>query len=128
MHVFTCQNCGQLLHFENVVCMRCGMTLGFLPAALTLSALDLAPSGDRWTARADGGDWRQCANLREAGCNWMVPRGERGRVLPVLRPQPHDPRPVGGRQRGTLAGARSGEAAADLCAEAARAAAGGQAG
>ena len=53
MHVFTCQNCGQLLHFENVVCMRCGMTLGFLPPALTLSALDLAPSGDHWT-RAGG--------------------------------------------------------------------------
>ena len=77
MRIFTCQNCGQLLHFENVACMRCGMTLGFLPgsetAPLTLSALDLAPDGDRWTARADGGDWRQCANLADAICNWMVP-------------------------------------------------------
>ena len=73
MHVFTCQNCGQLLHFENVVCMRCGMTLGFLPAGLTLSALELAPSGEHWTALADGGTWRQCAKLNEAGCNWMVP-------------------------------------------------------
>ena len=32
MRVFTCQNCGQLLHFENTVCMRCGWPLGFLPA------------------------------------------------------------------------------------------------
>ncbi|MFO1210882.1 MAG: putative zinc-binding peptidase [Amaricoccus sp.] len=73
MKVFTCQNCGQLLHFENVVCMRCGMTLGFLPDSLALSALDLDPSGDRWTARADGAAWRQCRNLAEADCNWMVP-------------------------------------------------------
>ena len=71
MRLFTCQNCGQMLHFENVVCMRCGMTLGFLPGPLTLSALELR--GDRWLARADGGEWRQCANLAQAHCNWMVP-------------------------------------------------------
>jgi len=74
MRLFTCQNCGQLLHFENVVCMRCGMTLGFLPEPLTLSALEFR--GDRWLARADAGEWRQCANLAEAGCNWMVTVGE----------------------------------------------------
>ncbi|MFO1143960.1 MAG: putative zinc-binding peptidase [Amaricoccus sp.] len=73
MKVFTCQNCGQLLHFENVSCMRCGMTLGFLPDSLTLSALDLDASGEHWTARADGGQWRQCQNLADADCNWMVP-------------------------------------------------------
>jgi hypothetical protein len=38
---------------------------------LTLSALE--PRGDRWIARADGGEWRQCANLAGAHCNWMVP-------------------------------------------------------
>ena len=73
MRIFTCQNCGQLLHFENVVCMRCGMTLGFLPEPLTMSALELAEGGDQWVARADGGRWRQCANMAQADCNWMVP-------------------------------------------------------
>jgi hypothetical protein len=82
MHVFTCQNCGQLLHFENVVCMRCGMTLGFLPGPLTLSALELAPEGDRWTARADGAAWRQCPNLTAGGCNWMVPHEEAEEFCP----------------------------------------------
>jgi hypothetical protein len=71
MRIFTCQNCGQLLHFENTVCMRCGMTLGFLPEPLTLSALE--PRGDRWVARADAGEWRQCTNTAQAACNWMVP-------------------------------------------------------
>lgn len=71
MKIFTCQNCGHLLHFENTVCMSCGMTLGFLPGPMTLSALEFRE--DHWIASADGGTWRQCANLSEAGCNWMVP-------------------------------------------------------
>jgi hypothetical protein len=74
MRIFTCQNCGQLLYFENTVCMRCSMTLGFLPEPLTLSALEFR--GDRWLARADVAEWRQCANLAQAGCNWMVPVGD----------------------------------------------------
>jgi hypothetical protein len=71
MRVFTCQNCGQLLHFENSVCMRCGMALGFLPEELTLSALN--PEGDAWRAMADNGLWRPCGNAEAAGCNWVVP-------------------------------------------------------
>ena len=71
MRIFSCQNCGHLLHFENTICMRCGTTLGFLPEPLILSALELR--GDRWAARADGREWRQCANLSAVGCNWMVP-------------------------------------------------------
>jgi hypothetical protein len=82
MKNFACQNCGQLLHFENVVCMRCGLTLGFLPGPLTLSALDLDPGGTAWTARADGGAWRQCANLGAAACNWMVPADGGGGFCP----------------------------------------------
>ena len=120
MQIFTCQNCGQLLHFENIVCMRCGMTLGFLPEPLTLSALELR--GDRWIARADGGEWRQCANLAQARCNWMVPVDDDD-LLPVLRAQPHHPRPRRPRQPRALAGARGREAAAGLRADAARPAA-----
>ncbi len=71
MRIFTCQNCGQLLHFENTVCMRCGMALGFLPAGLVLSAL--AAEGDTVTAMADGGHWRLCHNAGQALCNWLVP-------------------------------------------------------
>ena len=55
MRVFACQNCGQLLHFENSSCMRCGFQLGFLPPSLTLSALQV--EGDRAIAMADGAAW-----------------------------------------------------------------------
>ena len=39
MKIFACQNCGNLVHFENTVCMRCGAPLGFLPEQLLLTAL-----------------------------------------------------------------------------------------
>ncbi len=75
MKIFTCQNCGQLLHFENTVCIQCGRPLGFLPASLELSALDVGEvAGDGTvTAMADGSAWRACANADQALCNWMVP-------------------------------------------------------
>src|SRR5687768_7763879 len=74
MKIFTCQNCGQLLHFENTICVRCGMSLGFLPRSLTLSAL--SPGEGAFRAMADGGGWRLCGNARHEACNWMVPAEE----------------------------------------------------
>ncbi len=73
MKIFACQNCGQLLHFENTVCMGCGMALGFLPGPLVLSAMN--PENGHFRALADGGAWRMCANASQCGCNWMVPDG-----------------------------------------------------
>ena len=46
MKLFKCQNCGQVLYFENTHCEQCGHQLGFLPPAMTLSALE--PDGDLW--------------------------------------------------------------------------------
>lgn len=73
MKIFTCQNCGQLLHFENSVCMRCGKSLGLLPGSLTLSALDPEDGGLR--AMEDGNLWQYCANASLGACNWLVPAG-----------------------------------------------------
>ena len=69
--------CGQLLFFENVLCMKCGRDIGFLPDLLLLSSLD--PVGDRLYAataqEANGRRYRKCLNYAEAGvCNWMVPQ------------------------------------------------------
>ncbi len=71
MKIFTCQNCGQLLHFENTLCIRCGRPLGFLPDKLELSALDTGAG--TVTAMADGSPRRACANANQALCNWLVP-------------------------------------------------------
>jgi len=76
MKPFFCDVCGSLVFFENVSCVTCGHTLGFLPDALDLSAVESAPA-DQWralAAPARGRLYRFCANGREhAVCNWMVP-------------------------------------------------------
>ena len=47
MKVFHCQHCGQMVHFANTRCERCGHPLGYIPDLAILSAL--APLGEeRW--------------------------------------------------------------------------------
>ena len=64
MRAFACGNCGQLLFFENTVCLRCGSPLGFVE-----SRLDLITLGDPDGA---GDGLRRCANTVLASCNWML--------------------------------------------------------
>jgi hypothetical protein len=75
MQLFECQNCGQLLFFENTRCERCGHLLGYLPDVSVLSAL--AWEEDGWwrpLAAADRPSWF-CANVTHHACNWLVPAG-----------------------------------------------------
>src|SRR5687768_11369826 len=81
MKTFACQNCGQLLHFENSICMRCGMPLGFLPASLTLSALTVGEGV--MTAMADGANWKACSNAGTAFCNWLIPAADEHAFCPA---------------------------------------------
>ena len=72
MKLFTCQNCGQLVYFENVRCERCSLPLGYLAQTAILSALE--PEGDTLRALASSGElWRFCANAEHGACNWLVP-------------------------------------------------------
>jgi hypothetical protein len=72
MKLFKCQNCGQLLCFENRRCERCGFTLGYLPEEEVLSALTSV--SDVWEAMAVPGRlYRFCANAGADACNWLVP-------------------------------------------------------
>jgi hypothetical protein len=76
MKAFYCDDCGQLLFFENVRCLRCDHPLGFLPDVLDLSALE-PDSGDEWralSASARERRYRLCQNGRDHQvCNWYVP-------------------------------------------------------
>lgn len=73
MKLFECQNCGQLLYFENTRCERCGWRLGYLPDRTMLSALAHA-GGDRWRPLATPGkDFHFCANAVHDVCNWLTP-------------------------------------------------------
>jgi hypothetical protein len=73
--IFECQNCGQLLYFENIRCEHCGHVLGFLPETLLLTALqDAGEPLWRPLAAADE-SYRFCANAAHGVCNWLVPAG-----------------------------------------------------
>jgi hypothetical protein len=58
MRAFACQNCGQLVFFENDACLNCGAALGFdWPTRELLTLFESRP---------------RCANAELAGCNWLV--------------------------------------------------------
>ncbi|WP_210485221.1 zinc-binding metallopeptidase family protein [Microvirga antarctica] len=72
MKLFECQNCGQLLYFENRKCERCGHRLGYIPEQNLLSALE--PRSETWVAKADPDrHFIFCANADDDVCNWLVP-------------------------------------------------------
>lgn len=75
MRLFACQNCGQVLHFENTRCVQCDAPLGYLPESNTLSALE--PSAEDAAvmipAAAPDKPMRYCDNAGQDACNWMVP-------------------------------------------------------
>ena len=78
MKLFQCQKCGQLLHFENTSCERCGSPLGYLPQRETMTALAVGRESRHapetiWRALADQQDYRLCANSAHAVCNWLLP-------------------------------------------------------
>jgi hypothetical protein len=73
MKLFECQQCGQLLYFENTRCERCRHVLGYLPDRVLLSALD-PEGGDSWRSPvAPGQRFRFCANAAHDACNWLLP-------------------------------------------------------
>ncbi len=75
MKTFRC-TCGNTLYFENVSCMQCGRKLGFLPDAMTVSALEEVGDNEylALAPEAGGRHYRPCQNYSDAdACNWMVP-------------------------------------------------------
>jgi hypothetical protein len=75
MKLFSCQNCGNVLYFENRACGRCGHALGYAPEQQLLRILD--QNGQRVQA----GDRKRrvlCANAVQDGCNWLVPEDQTG--------------------------------------------------
>jgi hypothetical protein len=88
MRAFTCDRCGQLLFFENSLCLRCSARLGFVPSRLDIVWLD-APGAPTL---------RPCANGRLAECNWMLEEGDPGplcRTCRLTRTRPADDEPDG---------------------------------
>lgn len=71
MKLFVCQDCGNVLYFENRVCERCGHPVALLPEKETMSAIE--PDGEGWVALADKGKTRMlCRNAEYDACNWLT--------------------------------------------------------
>ncbi|WP_207479915.1 zinc-binding metallopeptidase family protein [Arenibaculum pallidiluteum] len=84
MKLFECQNCGQPIYFENTVCERCGLRLGFLSDAMTLSALK--PDGERWRPlAAPDRSLRLCLNAGHEACNWLLETDDGGDYCAACR-------------------------------------------
>jgi hypothetical protein len=72
MKLFNCQNCSQVLYFENSRCERCGFQLGYRSQNNTI--VTLRSVGNVWQALSDSGHFhRFCANAQYDACNWILP-------------------------------------------------------
>ncbi len=80
MRAFWCDQCGNLVFFENYQCLKCNSRLGFAPDALDLVTLEPAEAEPQWRVVAgakEGTLYRRCANdTQHAACNWLVPANE----------------------------------------------------
>lgn len=76
MKDFLCDYCGQAVFFENVQCVNCRHSLGYLPDVAAMSALQPTDNG-YWRALAPGAQgrhYRPCQNYSEYQvCNWLTP-------------------------------------------------------
>src|ERR1700735_2831891 len=73
MKLFSCQGCGQLLYFENVLCESCGRALGYLADLTEISALETKEKQGGWRVlAAPGKAYKFCRNYDAGMCNWMV--------------------------------------------------------
>jgi hypothetical protein len=75
MKLFECQNCGQLVYFENTQCERCGKPLGFLPNAAIMSALEDSTPGSFTPLVDRHRSVQYCSNREHQTCNWLVDSG-----------------------------------------------------
>lgn len=76
MKNFYCQSCLHILFFENTVCEKCSVDIGYISEQNALSAIVPSKHG-HWTALAKAGDssstFKHCANFKHGVCNWLIP-------------------------------------------------------
>lgn len=83
MRLFSCDNCGNTIHFDNDTCVVCDRRLGYVPSRWRMTALE--PSGEGWTSSALGETFAFCANAELGACNWLLPLDQAGDLCPACR-------------------------------------------
>jgi hypothetical protein len=88
MKAFQCDDCGNLLFFENTTCLRCNHQLGFVPDLIDLCTLERAGE-NLWKPLAPPiahRSFRQCQNATEYQvCNWLVPEEDPNTLCQACR-------------------------------------------
>ena len=102
MRSFSCDVCGQLVFFENSLCLHSRTPLGF--SVREFRMVTLTEQGDGRLARraphpvdGSGAAEVRCANFTLIGCNWLVPQdaGPLCRACALTRTRPNDSDAVG---------------------------------
>jgi hypothetical protein len=73
MKVFECQNCGQLLYFENRRCEKCGCSLGYASSDAVLLSLKDDENSHLYLVGDVRRTYRYCSNAQYDVCNWLIP-------------------------------------------------------
>ncbi|MHA7967934.1 zinc-binding metallopeptidase family protein [Rhizobium sp. CAU 1783] len=74
MRLFNCSNCANIVHFDNVGCVTCGMRLAWRPSQFDMVAI--AADGAIFHDPAGPASLLQpCGNADAGGCNWLVEDG-----------------------------------------------------
>jgi hypothetical protein len=74
MKLFKCDNCNNVLYFENSSCTKCGHTLGFVPTELDLHTLVPVPNANQvYSVYNDKSkQYKFCKNHQYGVCNWLI--------------------------------------------------------
>jgi hypothetical protein len=72
MRTFTCDNCGQLVYFDNTLCLHCETALGYIHSRREIVALVAGAADYFHELTAPDQTWRRCATATATGCNWLV--------------------------------------------------------
>jgi hypothetical protein len=75
VRVFTCDNCDELIYFDNTTCLSCEAPLGYVHAQRDVISLSEAHDGLLRSLTDPGAAWQRCTTAMVTNCNWLVPAG-----------------------------------------------------
>ncbi len=73
MKLFDCNNCGQILYFENIQCENCGYTLGFDAEKMDLLTIHAVSEDTFQDILNPEQVYKYCYNEQYHACNWLIP-------------------------------------------------------
>lgn len=85
MKPYTCSNCGNLVHFDNDVCVQCGFHLGYRCWFDDMVAVDAAGAVVVAGGAPPSFSAFLCDNAENGVCNWLVADESEGRLCRACR-------------------------------------------